>query len=164
MSKDIFGYDTSTTQVGSNILSSDMLLVSVTGKNQVSVNALTQSVQVEYSRQVSPVYVMGETTVKLVPSVPTGTLTIGRCIGTGDRFASILNNNDPCAVYTITVMSAGNLCGNELDAGTIIATGLATRYGLQANAGPGQMVVESMTFTINSLTVSSSNTTGEIVA
>lgn len=153
--KDIFGYDTSSVQVGSNILPSDMLIVSVAaGDGRAPAKALTQSVNVDYSRQVAPIYVMGESTVKLVPSVPTGTLSIGRCIGSGDKFASILKNDDPCAVYTITVSGAGNSCGNELDAGAIVATGLATRYGLQANAGPGQVVTESMVFTINSLKIS----------
>lgn len=155
--KDIFGYSNKVASEG-KVVSSPMVMVAITGgKNDSSPYlALVQQVNVQYARQMTPVYEIGSDAIMFNASGATGSVSIQRAVGenfgTG-KHGTLLSPflpSDPCSMQTIVIKKGtGTNCAT--DPGTVTATGMVQSVGITIPVG-GALLTDNASYQIASLT------------
>lgn len=145
MANDFFGYNKQV--YGPNdIVSYNKVIVSVGGYL-----CLTQSVNVNYQRQVQPNYELGSDSVWLVAGASSGTCDISRALGRSGTandatFWSAFKPSDACSATTIKIAQGSGTCGMSPGALTM-NNAVLTNVGMQASVG-NLVITESANYTI----------------
>ncbi len=134
---DIFGADKKVHGADKIVMSSG---VKVSFDDDVK---LAQSVDLQYQRQVQPVYELGSEDIWVSLTPASGTCNMSRVVGEDDPYEFV--NGDKCDGYDITLDEGESTCSKELS--TVTATGCHTiSCGLQAQAGQGFLTENMQAF------------------
>lgn len=152
---DIFGYNKQGT-IG-KIASPSNTLVAITGGNMDGTILLAQQCQIQYQRQVQPVYELGSDYVWMSMGQSSGNWSITRAVGEredgkGGKVALLLapyQQDDQCSSQTLFMQGNQDHCG--INPGSVIGTGaILTQVGIQSQVGQ-LMVTDNAAWTIASL-------------
>lgn len=140
---DYFGYNKTAKGPG-NIVSTSMVLMSVGGSSV----KLAQTINVNYSRNITPVFEVGSDSVYMVAGQSQGTWDVTRAVG-DSAILSPYKPGDACATTSLAMSKGSGACG--MDPGMLTATGCILRQvGFQANVG-STVVTDSASWQIGSL-------------
>lgn len=141
---DVFGID-KTVNGSDKIVNGAGVLVSIDGPV-----FLVQQLQVNYSRQVNPIYELGSEDIYAGVTNPAGTIRIERAIGLGTQALNTFRL-DGCNPKTVTIENGESMCGDKF--GTVTSPNSVLQdVGIQATAG-GATVTESATYWTGSLEI-----------
>lgn len=125
---DIFGAEKNAHSAEEIVMSSGVL-VSIGGPVH-----LAQQVNLQYQRQIQPIYELGSEDIWVSITPASGTCTINRAVGQDDPYEFV--KGDECKGYDIALGEGKGKCTKKCP--TITATGCyTTSCGLQAQAGQG---------------------------
>ena len=159
---DIFGKETKFGDT--SILTADVLILSVAGKNTTQKGFLVQNVTLQYNQPLNRIYEVGSEYVYFAPGRPIGSMQIGRIIGNQplsqliEAGTGIWTAKDPNAgdrQITLTRQGLpGVIAGALVPALTISISGAVIEsYGFAADAN-GLLVQENITIQFAALNFS----------
>lgn len=141
MANDIFGYNKdAVSSVG--LIPPGAVTLTINGK----IN-LAQSVEINYQREITPVYELGSENVYLVAGKSSGTLNVARMIG---EALVQFKPSSPCATENITITKGDSTCGTgNLQ---LSMTGMIRSVRFSAQAGQ-VTVTDGADYLLSSLSV-----------
>lgn len=123
---DIFGR----TQPVGGVLAADQALMTISGAGDLGVGALVQNLELNYQQQANQLFELGSNKVYLAMGRPTGTMTIGRIVGTSEWMADLFDACSGGGTVSFTGTSGG--CAGSLGSNSFARTALGvfvTNYG-----------------------------------
>lgn len=106
---------------------------------------LAQSVNLNYARQIQPVYELGSEDIWLTLSPASGTCEVSRAVSKDQKAFANVHGEECSKGYDISIDKGQGSC--TADPGSIHASGCFTQsVGLQAQAGPGFLTEQMSVF------------------